>query len=60
MCKVVCVFFGCEVEAVDLPVVPPLVKRRCGLVIFETFKDCTVYHDLQMIQRKKEHLINLD
>ena len=39
----------------DLLVVPPLVKGRGGLVVFETFQDCTVDDDLVVLQLPPHH-----
>ena len=46
--KDVCFFFAPEVQAVDLPVVPPLMECRCGLVVLESLENGTIDDNLQM------------
>ena len=46
LCKAVCILLAGEVEAIDLSVVPPLVKGGSGLVVLESFQYCTVDDNL--------------
>lgn len=49
--KRVSIFFGAEVESIDLSLISPLVKRRCRLIVLQTACNGTVYDDLRMRRR---------
>lgn len=44
------VILRAEIESVDSPLVPPLVKSRRGLVVLETTQDGAVYDYLVIVQ----------
>ena len=44
--KYFCIILTGKIESVDLFIIPPLMKCRCGLVIFETLQNGTIDHDL--------------
>ena len=45
--KYFCIILTGKIESVDLFIIPPLMKCRCGLVIFETLQNGTIDHDLE-------------
>lgn len=53
--KCVGIFFAAEIESINMFVVPPLMKRRCGLVVFQPFQDGTIDDHFVILQLSAHH-----
>ena len=41
------IFFAAKVETIHLSSIPPLVEGLCSLIVLQSFRNGTIYHNLK-------------
>lgn len=54
-CEDIGILFAAKVETIHLSSIPPLVESLCSLIVLQSFRNGTVYHNLMVLNLSAHH-----
>lgn len=54
-CEDIGIFFAAKVETIHLSSIPPLMEGLCSLIVLQSFRNGTIYHNLMVLNLPAHH-----